>query len=392
MRKLGEVVAPGYHRPVKIPWNAVAGWYQAVLLALLAWIADWNPGWAPVVVAAVLAVQRVVHRSQGTEPFSGLLVAVSATAFLLLRGGWELALGWFLLASLAASVARALPRRDGIRPDAADYLAIGGWGVIFALAPRLVSFENGGWLAPALLLIAAQRIARIPAGQAIPEGPGPPGREVRGTLSLSDVVVSGADDLPRSVPIDLELRAGDSLAILCDSPEEAAVLADVLTARRAPLSGEIMIDGLPLEVGDRLAAVVAPGETFIPGDLLTNLSALTDRPLERGAIAAIREACSLNEVVEALGDRSIDEEGKPLTAFHRLLVLMARVIPSSYHVVVVLDPMPWVNPVRGELWRSAVVRASVGRTAIWLTPDRELASRAHHVVEYRHGSLRPAAE
>ena len=77
-------------------------------------------------------------------------------------------------------------------------------------------------------------------------------------------------------------------------------------------------------------------------------------------------------------------------ADHRLLVLAARVIPSSYHVVVVVDPMPWVNAVRGELWRSAVVRASVGRTAVWLTPDRDLASRASHVVEYRQGALRRA--
>jgi predicted ABC-type transport system involved in lysophospholipase L1 biosynthesis ATPase subunit len=377
---------------VKIPWAAVAGWYHAALLSALVWVAAWKPGWAPVVVAAALAVQRPVHRSRATEPWSSTLVAISAVSFLLLQGGWELALGWLLLASLVAAVARALPRRDGIRPDAADFLAIGGWGVIFALAPRLIAFDNGGWLAPALLILAGQRIARIHVGEKSPEAPGPPTREVRGTMSLNDVVVSGADSLPRSVPINLEIRAGDSVAILCDSPEEAAVLADVLTARRAPGAGEITIDGSPLEVGDRLAAVVAPGEGFVPGDLVANLSTLTDRPLERGTIAAIREACALEEVAEALGDRLIDGDGSPLTPFHRLLVLMARVIPSSYRVVVVVDPVPWVNAVRGELWRTAVVRASVGRTAIWLTPDRELASRATHVVEYRHGSLRSLAE
>jgi hypothetical protein len=110
--------------------------------------------------------------------------------------------------------------------------------------------------------------------------------------------------------------------------------------------------------------------------------------LERGAIAAIYDACALNEVAESLGDLLIDRDGGPLTPFHRLLVLMARVIPSSYRVVVVVDPMPWVNAMRGELWRTAVVRGSVGRTAIWLTPDRDLAARASHVVQYRHGALR----
>ena len=373
---------------MKIPWAVVAGWYHAVLVAVLIWIAAWEPAWAPVIAAAALVVQRLVDRSRAAEPWSILLVAVSALFFLLLHGGWELALGWLMLACLVAAVARALPRRDGVRPDAADLLAIGGWGVIFALAPRLIAFDNGGWLAPALLILAARRIARMPPGRLSPFHPGPPDREIRGTLSLSDVVVAGADSLPRSVPIDLQLRAGDSLAVLCDSPREATILADVLAARRAPRSGEIMIDGAPLEIGDRLAAVVAPGEPFVPGDLAENLAVLSDRPLDRAALTAIREACSLDEVAEALRDRPIARDGDPLTPFHRLLVLVARVIPSSYRLVVLVDPMPWVNAVRGELWRSAVVRASVGRTAIWLTPDRDLAARASHVVQYRHGALR----
>jgi len=389
---LGEAKTTRYYRPVKIPWTVIAGWYHVGLLAALVWVAAWEPGWAPVVAAAALAVHRLVDRTRTTEPWSSVLVVVSAASFLLMRGGWELALGWLLLAALGAAVARTLPRRDGTRPDAADYLAIGGWGVVFALAPRLVESENGGWLAPALLLYAAQRVARTPVDFSTPARPGQPSREVRGTLSLNDVVVSGADGLPRSVPINLELRAGDSFAILCDSPEDAANLADVLTARRAPHSGEIMVDGSVFEVGDRLAAVVAPGEAFTPGNLATNLSALADRPLERGAVAAIHEACSLNEVAEALGDRPLERDGSPLTPFHRLLVLVARVIHSSYHMVVVVDPMPWVNAVRGKLWRAAVVRASVGRTAIWLTPDRDLALRAGHVVEYRHGALRSIAE
>jgi putative ABC transport system ATP-binding protein len=384
---LGAVPTTGYHRPVKILWPVIAGWCHAALLAALAWVAAWRPGWAPVVAAAALAVHGLVNRSRAAEPWTSLLVAASAAIFLL-RGGWELALGWLLLASLVAAVARALPRPDGSRPDAADILAIGGWSVVFVLAPRLIAFENGGWLAPALLVFAVQRIARTPGVRSFLIQPGPPGREVRGTLSLSRVVVAGVDALPQSVPIDLELRAGDSLAILCDSPGDAANLADVLAGRRTPHAGEIMVDGAPLEVGVPLTAVVAPGEPFIPGDLVTNLGALADRPLERSAVTAIREACSLSEVTEALGDRSLERDGGPLTPFHRLLVLAARVIPSSYHLVVVVDPMPWVNAVRGELWRSAVVRASVGRTAIWLTPDRDLAARAGQVVEYRQGALR----
>ncbi len=376
---------------MKIPWPMVAGWYHAVLLAALPWIAWQRPWWAPAVVAGALSAHLPVFRSRSAEPWAGAAVAVSAFVFVVTRGGWEIGLGWLLLAALVAAVARVRPRRDGSRPDAADYLAVGSWGVVFALAPRLVAFEHGGWLAPALLLYAAQRLARSGAQDGAIAAPGAPVREVRGTLSLDAVVVAGPDNLPRSTPLELELRAGDSLGILCDAPGEAAILAEVLAGRRAPFAGEVTVDGSPLRVGERLVALVAPGEPFVSGGLSGNLAALGDRPLDRAAAAAVREACSLTEVAEALGDRPLATDGEPLSVFHKMLVLVARVIPSAYRVLVVVDPMPWVNAMRGELWRTAVVRASVGRTSIWITPDRELAGRATLVMEYRQGALRRVA-
>jgi len=377
---------------MKTSWPVIAGWVQAVVLASLAWIAVWNPAWAPVVVAAALSLHWLVQRNDGAEPWASSVVGFSAGIFLVLRGGWEVAAGWLLLAALAAAVARNLPRRDRSRPDAADFLAIGGWGVVFILAPRLVGVEFGGWLAPAVLLYAALRLGRTGTEVVEKEIVGPPSREVRGTLSLNSVVIAGSDELPRSVPIELELRAGDSVSILCDGPDEATELAEVMAGRRAPYSGEISIDGAPMRVGDRLVAVVAPGEDLVVGDLLSNLSILSEGQLDRGAVAALHDACSLNEVTEVLRGRRLSGDGSPLSPYHKLLVLAARVIPSPYRVLVVVDPMPWVNAVRGELWRSAVVRASVGRTAIWLTPDRDLAARASLVLEYRQGALRPVKQ
>ena len=154
------VVLPGYHQRVKIPWFAVVGWYHAALLGALVWAAAWRPAWAPVMVAAALVVHRLVDRSRAAEPWSSAAVALSSLLFLFLRGGWEVAAGWLLLAALVAAVAHTLPRRDGVRPDAADFLAVGGWGVVFVLAPRLVGFEHGGWLAPALLWRVTQSFGK----------------------------------------------------------------------------------------------------------------------------------------------------------------------------------------------------------------------------------------
>jgi hypothetical protein len=208
-----------------------------------------------------------------------------------------------------------------------------------------VAQEFGGWLAPALLLYAAQRIARSKPMPSECPIPGAPDREVRGTFTLESVVVGGPDGLPRSVPLDLELRAGDSLAILCDVPDEGVVLAEVLCGRRAPLAGQVTVDGAPLRPEDRLVALVGRGEIFVPGPLDDNLAALGDRSLDRSTLEAVHETCALAEVVQSLAGRDLAADGEPLSAFHRLLVLVARVVPSPYRVLVVVDPMPWVNDV-----------------------------------------------
>jgi hypothetical protein len=155
-----------------------------------------------------------------------------------------------------------------------------------------------------------------------------------------------------------------------------------------PTDGEITVDGMPFEPDDRVVALVALGERFIVGDLESNVGALTSEEPDRGTMTAVWEACGLDDVDEVLGDGMLRADGAPLEPLHRLLVLAARVIPSHYRVVVVVDPMPWVNPVRGQLWRTAVVRASVGRTAVWITVDRDLASRASQIMEFRQGALR----
>ena len=101
---------------------------------------------------------------------------------------------------------------------------------------------------------------------------------------------------------------------------------------------------------------------------------------EPETLAAVGEACSIDEVAQALGDALIDEKGAPLSAHHRLLLLAGRVVPAEYRVPVVPAPVCWLNAVQGELWRAAVVRASVGRTALWITTDRDLAARAFQVA------------
>jgi ABC-type multidrug transport system fused ATPase/permease subunit len=375
---------------MKIPWQMVAGWYHAGLMAALPWIAWWRPSWAPLIVAGAALVHLNVRRSRAAEPWSSAAVALSAAAFLMTTSGWRGAIGfWLAVAVAVVAAARWLPRADGGRPDASDWVTAVGWAVPFAVRPGLLAGGAGGWLAPALLLLAARQLGVDARGARARRRrwTGPPLREVRGTLSLRGVVATESR-LPATVPLDLDLRAGESLAVVCHDPMAAQTLADVLSGRSRPFRGEILIDGAPLAGDDRLVAVVAPGEPFVVGTLDDNLGALRDEAPDRAALGAARDACALAEVVDALGGRPLAADGSPLEPAHRLRLLAARVLVSHHRLLVVVDPCPWVDARAGELWRAAVVRASVGRTAIWITPDPDLAARADHRCEFVEGALR----
>lgn len=382
----------GYYQLMKITWSMIAGWVHAVLLAALPWCFWWDPRWAPLMAVGIALFHRSVRRSTATEPWSSVFVTIPCVAFLIFTAGWSGPVWfWLAMAAVVAVAAMFVPPAGGERPDAADCLALVCWAVPFATNPGFLEIDRGGWLAPAVLLLTARRLGTVLAPGDLSERStiGPPTREVRGTLSLRGVVATAAG-LPETAPLELDLRAGESLAVLCRDRAAGQALADVLAGRTKPHVGEVLIDGGPLAPKDRLAAVIGPGELMVAGGLDDNVGALRAEMPDRAALGAARDACGLSEVATALNGRSMTASGEPLTIYHRLLVLAARVLVSHYRIVVVVDPEPWVDSRRGGLWRAALVRASVGRTAIWITGDPELADRADYVHELVDGSLRPS--
>jgi ABC-type transport system involved in cytochrome bd biosynthesis fused ATPase/permease subunit len=341
--------------------------------------------------AAVVPVHRRVVADRADEPWRSLLIMTSAAAAIAVGDGVAV-LVWGVVA-LSVSLGGLLgPTRSG-RPDAWDAVLVASVAVwVFARATA-----PGESLAHAatvgLVVLAARRgVACFSDARSRSHdttAPRPPSREVRGTVSLSGVLCDG-DGLPRTTPLDLEIRAGRSVAVVRDAPEDAEGLVAALCGRRALRDGEMTVDARPVTPEDGVVTVVAPGEAFLAGSMETNLGALVEaEALSRDQTAALHEAFGLGEVETALAGRALQPDGAPLGQYHRLLLLAARVVPSSYRVLVVVDPRPWVNAVRAEVWRNAVVRASVGRTAVWVTEDPELVRSADEVWTLRHGALRP---
>jgi len=378
---------------MEIQRSAVLGWYHALAVSSLPFIILFAPRWLPLLILVILPAQAIAPSIRSFGIYRNLLILCSSLIAVFIGSTWKIA-GASLLAAILVAVtawaSEAWP--TGRRPDAADFLLTAFIGAFLILHPD--SLQSLMWLAPVLASLSARNILKL-ASDHRHKAPslGPPDREIRGTLSFSGVI-AGDDGLPRSSPLDLEVLSGTSLGLLCDTPSDAALLAEYLAGRRQSPGAQLSLDGIPLLREDHLSVLIAQGEPFCKGDLLPNLEVFLSDSLSKGAEAAIWEACALNEVVTELDGRQLMTDGHPLNHYHRMLVQTARVIPSSYRVLIVHDPMPWVNPVRGGLWRAALLRACLGRTAIVLTADQELAFCMDRIMYFRHGSLRkydPAA-
>ncbi len=351
------------------------------VLAVLPWAAGWRAEAAPLLVVAALLTVPPWRLRPGLDPWAALLELASGAVAVAVWAGWLAAAAWSGLALLVASLA-ATPGHTYRRRQPAAVLALAGWGLGVALGPGQLG-RPGIWLGAAVALAGGYRLGlSLAADLTRRRHPvlGPPTRELRGELVLDGLVGASPSGLPATRPVSLRLEPGQSAALVLDQVTAAAPLVEAICGRRAPAAGSVTVDGEVPGADDRLVAVIGVGEPLLPGGLEENLAALVDGPLPEGPALAAREACSLDEVEAAL-----DRDDGEVAVLHRLLVQAARVTVSHYRIVVVVDPSPWVNTVFGEIWRRAVVRASVGRTALWITADRELARRADRLLAFRAG-------
>jgi len=371
--------------------TAILGWIEVIPVAGLPLVAVFQPRWVPLLVLLIFLLHRAARGLRVETGLHFLLICIAALAAIIASRGWRtglVALAACGFIALTAWLAEGFP--GGRRPDAADFLLL-----LFIMADTLAHPDSRfflAWVAPLLAGLAARRASFVTFGSRSRASQlQPPSREIRGTLSFSGAL-AGDDGLPRSSPLDIELRAGSSLALLCDSGAEAFLLAAHLAGRRQSPGSRLCLDGEVIGEDSRLCVLISQGEPFLPGSLEANLEVFLDRSLGAGAHAGVWEACALSDVATELDGRLLDADGEPLDRFHRMLVQAARVIPSPYRVVIAVDPVPWVNPVRGALWRAALIRACLGRTSVVLTPDRELADCMDRVLLFRHGNIRPVPE
>lgn len=193
---------------------------------------------------------------------------------------------------------------------------------------------------------------------------------------------------------DLELRPGETVALVGPSGSGKSTVGSLLLGLTAPTEGRVTVDGSDLTACDRVAwrrqlAWVPQRATLFTGTVADNIrlgdpSAGDDRVAEAarnsGADGFIRRLPDGYETV-------VGDGGRPLSAGEQQRVAVARAFLRDASLVVLDEPTANLDPESGEAVGDAIERLAAGRTTLLIAHRPELAGRADRVVRLEGGRV-----
>jgi ATP-binding cassette, subfamily C, bacterial CydD len=201
--------------------------------------------------------------------------------------------------------------------------------------------------------------------------------------------------------LDLELRPGQTVALVGESGAGKSTVASLLLRLAEPTTGRVTIGGVDLarcrtDAWRNQLAWVPQHPTIFRGTIAENIrlgcQAADDDAVHGAAVLAGADA-----FVAALPDgydTLVGDGGRPLSTGERRRVALARAFLRDAPLVILDEPTADLDRASADAVAAAIERLRTGRTILLIAHRPELARRADRVVVLEHGravSLEEAA-
>jgi putative ABC transport system ATP-binding protein len=225
----------------------------------------------------------------------------------------------------------------------------------------------------------------------------PPARELAPLIELVGVEKTyrmGRLEYPALRGIDLEVGAGELVAIVGPSGSGKTTILNLLAGIDRPSAGTVVVGGQRIDSMSEEELAVWRGEhvgvVFQFFQLLPTLSALENAvlPLDFARRGAKRERFAIarhNLELVGLGDK-VDHLPAELSGGEQQRVAIARALAGDPELVVGDEPTGNLDTVTaGEMFELFARLNEEGKTVLYVTHDLDLARRAHRIVSIRDG-------
>ena len=318
-------------------------------------------------IRALMAMRRLTYLAGGLP---GLLLT-AGSAGVILVGGWRVIEQQLTVGALIAFVAYQVRLIGPIQ---------GLMGLYASIASARVSLRRVNEILETPIEVREQ-----PGADAVDH--------VRGDVRFESVSFS-FDRGPVLAGVDLEVSAGESIAIVGRSGEGKSTIADLLVRHLDPDSGRILLDGRDLRsmrlTDVRRHVVVVDQQPFVFNTTLReNIRfARPDAAEDQVRDAAMRAGLGpfITRGTQGL-DVEVGEGGRALSAGERQRVAIARALLASPSVLVLDEATGSLDPVTEAEVASGYEELMRGRTTIVITHRPGLARRAGRIVTLERGGI-----
>ncbi|WP_210397890.1 ABC transporter ATP-binding protein [Motiliproteus sediminis] len=195
--------------------------------------------------------------------------------------------------------------------------------------------------------------------------------------------------------VDLELRPGETLALIGDSGSGKSTIASLLLRFYDPEAGTVLIDDVPANhytltsLRDQIAVVMQDAVLFNTSIRANIGYGKLDASDEE--IVAAAKAANAHHFIEALPqgyDTAVGERGALLSGGQRQRIAIARAVIRQAPILILDEPVAGLDPrARAEV-QTTLEQLAVDRTCLMITHDMAAAASADRVVQLRDGVIR----
>ncbi|MEV0289503.1 MULTISPECIES: ABC transporter ATP-binding protein [unclassified Kribbella] len=185
--------------------------------------------------------------------------------------------------------------------------------------------------------------------------------------------------------VDLTLRPGELVGVLCYDPRDADALLAVVAGRAPDHTGKLLVGGTAIEELDidavRRTVLLEQHDTdLFEGTLRSNLL------VDSGELERVMAAAGAADLIDEL-DRPLADRGQSLSGGQRQRLGLARALLAEPPVLVLHDPSTAVDAVTEELLAEGLAEVREGLTTLVLTSSPALLGKMHRVIVVSDGSV-----
>ncbi len=194
--------------------------------------------------------------------------------------------------------------------------------------------------------------------------------------------------------VDLELRAGESVALVGETGAGKSTIVKLLARFYDPTQGRVLVDGLPLDSleieGFRRQLGYVPQEAFLFSGTIHDNIAYGAPEASRAQVVAAAEAVGADVFITALADgydNLVTERGRSLSAGQRQLIALARALLVDPAILILDEATANLDLATEARVNQAMGVVSQGRTTVVIAHRLPTAHRADRILVVDDGRV-----